>query len=456
MRKMLIIAAREYRAAVRTKSFVVSLVIMPLLMCGGAIIQGISKRLEDTGEKRFAIIDRTPGQHLFMALDAAARKRNETDIFDQETGQQNKPLFILERIEPSADSPEQMREQRWELSQRVHRGEIFGFLEIGCDVATYSPELPTGAGLGPPPKPSDRIVLRYQSNNPTHGMFYRWAEKVVNAAVHAQRCIDLGITPEKILALLQPIPILPKGLSKRNADTGAIEEPPTESEIVHLLLPAGLVGLMFMVVMVGAPPLMQSVLEEKIQRIAEVLLGSVQPFQLMMGKLIGMVGVSLTISAVYVTGVYAAIHYYGYAEYLPAHIVIWFLIFQPLAVVFYGSLFIAVGAACTEMKETQTLLMPVMFLACVPLFFLVQVIERPNSTFAFLLSLFPPATAMLMIARLSVPPGIPWWQPLLGVVVLLATTMVFVYAAGRIFRVGLLLQGKAPRVGELVKWVVRG
>jgi ABC-2 type transport system permease protein len=61
-----------------------------------------------------------------------------------------------------------------------------------------------------------------------------------------------------------------------------------------------------------------------------------------------------------------------------------------------------------------------------------------------------------MIARLSVPPGIVWWQPVLGVVLVLLTTVLFVYAAGRIFRVGILMQGKGARLGELWRWVLRG
>jgi ABC-2 type transport system permease protein len=63
---------------------------------------------------------------------------------------------------------------------------------------------------------------------------------------------------------------------------------------------------------------------------------------------------------------------------------------------------------------------------------------------------------MMMVARMGIPPGIPWWQPVLGVVVVLATTVLCVWAAGRIFRVGILMQGKGARLGEMVKWVFRG
>jgi ABC-type Na+ efflux pump permease subunit len=137
-------------------------------------------------------------------------------------------------------------------------------------------------------------------------------------------------------------------------------------------------------------------------------------------------------------------------------VLVWFLVYQVLAVLMYGSLFIAVGAACTDMKETQTLLLPVVFLVCIPLLALEPVVREPNGPLAFWLSLVPFATPMLMVARDAAPPGIAWWQPVLGAVLVLGTTLACVYAAGRIFRVGLLMQGKGARMSDLVRWVVRG
>jgi ABC-type Na+ efflux pump permease subunit len=302
---------------------------------------------------------------------------------------------------------------------------------------------------------SDRLVIRYQSNSPAYPVFYRWAERVINEEVHRQRCLRFGVPPDKITQLLKPVPVQDKGLSKRNAD-GTVGDPPTENRAAHYLMPAGFIMLMFMLIMVGATPLMQGVVEEKMQRIAEVLLGSVKPFELMLGKLVGMIGVSLTIAALYLSGTYWSVHHYGLAEFLPNSLLIWFLIYQVLAVVMYGSLFIAIGAACTDMKETQSLLLPVMFLACLPLFVLVPIIESPNGVFATAISFFPPSTPMLMITRLAVPPGVEWWQPVAGVVLVLAATVFCVYAAGRIFRVGILMQGKGAQFGQLVRWVFRG
>jgi ABC-2 type transport system permease protein len=107
------------------------------------------------------------------------------------------------------------------------------------------------------------------------------------------------------------------------------------------------------------------------------------------------------------------------------------------------------------MKETQNLLWPVMLLATMPMFVLGNVLQEPNSKVATILSFFPFATPTLMIARQAVPPGVDWWQPVVGAVGVLVTTLLCVYAAGRIFRVGILMQGKGARLGEMVRWVFK-
>src|SRR5205823_3733084 len=143
-----------------------------------------------------------------------------------------------------------------------------------------------------------------------------------------------------------------------------------------VIVPIVLMLLMFTLVLMTATPLMQGVVEEKMQRIAEVLLGSLTPFQLMLGKLVGMTAVSLTIAAVYLSGAYWAAHHYGVAEHAPPVLLVWFVAYQTLASLMFGSLFIAVGAACTDMKETQNLLWPVMMLATFPMFVLASVLQE--------------------------------------------------------------------------------
>jgi ABC-2 type transport system permease protein len=445
VRKVLVVAARDYQAAVRTKSFLVGLLIMPVMMGGSIVVSVLLKDVKDVRAKRFAVVDRTPGQKLFAALDEGARERNEKETRDPETGKVVHPPFVLEAVPPAGDDPESVDRQRFELSERVRSEDLFGFLEIGPDV--FRP--PTG--VGPP-----GAAVRYQSNSPTYEEFPRWAEKVINQAVQKDRFTEARLPEEQVRVLLTPVPLQSKGLSKRNPETGAIEDAPDENRLALFLVPTGLMMLMFMMTLLGSSPLLQGIVEEKMQRIAEVLLGSLNPFQLMLGKLLGSLGVSLTLTGVYLAGAYWSAHRYGFAALIPVEVLAWFVVFLALAVTMYGSLFIAVGAACTDLRETQNLLWPVMLLATFPMFFLGHILNEPNSSLSVGLSFFPPATPALMAARMAIPPGVPSWQPALGVVLVLLTTLLFVWAAGRIFRVGILLHGKGAKVGDLVKWVFRG
>ncbi len=192
------------------------------------------------------------------------------------------------------------------------------------------------------------------------------------------------------------------------------------------------------------------------QRIAEMMLGSIRPFELMMGKLVGLMGVSLTLAALYLGGAYWAAHHFGMMELISPTILAWVRAYLILAILMYGALFIAVGAACADIRDTQTMLWPVMLLAMLPLFVWINVAKEPASTFATAISFIPTATPMLMLIRVAVPPGIAWWQPALGLVLMAVTTVFCVYAAGRIFRVGILMQGKGASVRDLARWVFRG
>jgi ABC-2 type transport system permease protein len=423
MRKIWVIAMREYQASVRTKAFIISLIIMPIMMGGGILIQVFLKG--DLQHKEFKIIDHTG--KLFKSLQAAAK---------------GKFSITEEKLDSRTPTPEQINAARYRLSEEVRQGKIYGFAEIGPDIID-------------PAKADKNSGIRYQTNSPTYRNFAEWLQTEVNNRTFQIRAEKAGIDPKTYAQIMLAARLNTIGLTKKN-EKGAYVEASLPDPMVSILLPLGLIMLMFMVIMVGATPLMQGVVEEKMQRIAEVMLGSVRPFALMMGKLAGMVGVALSLVAVYMTGLYWLASYFGYADVLPVDLLIWFIIYLVLAVLMYGSLFIAVGAACTEIKETQTLLMPIMLLVCIPMFVWFNVVQEPNSPFSMWISLFPPAAPMLMVARLAVPPGIDWWQPVVGVLGVLVTTLGCVFAAGRIFRVGILMQGKAARFTELVRWVFRG
>ena len=120
----------------------------------------------------------------------------------------------------------------------------------------------------------------------------------------------------------------------------------------------------------------------------------------------------------------------------------------------FGSIFSAIGAACSEIRDAQGLMTPVMLMVIIPMLCMGPVIKNPSSMFSQLISLFPPATPLLMFVRIAVPPGPPLWEILLGVVLSVAFAIGCVWAAGKVFRIGILSQGQPASFRNLVQWVI--
>jgi ABC-2 type transport system permease protein len=452
MFKIRAIALREYLSAVRAKAFIVSILLMPVLMGASIGLQVLFKKLDDAKEKSYAVIDRSADQQvgkkfkdIVAAIQAAKAKNAElSGLFPV------KSAVIL--VPPSEATPAAMAEQRYELSKQIESGELEALIEIGVSVLDIRP----GDMFVNADKVDDQHAIRYQAKNAGALQFRKVAGDLVNQSIQLLRFQQKGLSTIDIGLIQQSVPLKTKALTKRDAATGEYKDAADESQVINILLPAVLIGMMFMIVMVGATPAMHGVIEEKALRIAEVLLGSVTPFQLMAGKLLGVIGVALTIATVYLGGGLLLAWYFGFADLLPLGTVLWFLPMLVLELLIFGSLFIAVGAAAADIKDTQALLMPLMLIACLPLFALVPIIQDPSGPIARVCSLFPFSTPMLLVARQSVPPGVPWWEMLCGIILVLATTLACVWAAGRIFRVGLLMQGKGPKFGDLIRWAIKG
>ncbi len=443
MRKVLLLAKREYMSSVKTKAFFVMMALMPIMMSGGMIVVAVMEAQTDTTDKRIAVLDHT-GQ-IAEALAEAARIRNRTGIHDAETGEQTGPAYYIEIVQPSTDD---IDAQRLALSDRVQSKKLHAFVEIGKDV------------MDPRSTPSDRDRpvderITYHAPNAIFHDARRWVRYAIHDRIRNVRLAAEGLDREKVNRLFDCPAVEGAGLVTIDA-AGEIKEAVKANKGRAIGVPAGMMFLMFMMVMVGAAPLVNAVLEEKMQRIAEVLLGSVKPFELMVGKLLGTVAVSFTVLAIYLAGGVGAVYYLGVQEHIPFEVLPWLVVYMIAAIFLFGSLLIGLGAACNDLKEAQSMMMPVWVLMMIPMMVWIQVAKYPEGAFATIMSLIPPFTPMLMLVRQSTPAGVPAWQPWVGLIGVALFTTLCVWGAGRILRVGILMQGKPPSLVSLIRWAVRG
>ena len=458
---------------VGTKAFLLSIIMMPVLMLGSLLALELMNSATGVKQRRIAVIDHTGRLIKPIQMAAEEKKRIVEELValsdsastddgstkdESASGVDLQPGFLgvnRDKYEIEVVDPASVDEQTLaELSDQVRDQELYAFVEI--PVAALSGEVAVDQdGSDEAGEVSDEQQIRFFAMDSSFSEARRWLEQVVNNEVRLTRLIEADIDPEKVLAASQPVPVLGMGLVERASD-GTLKTIQQTDAMSAIFLPMAVMLMMFMVVFMSSQPMLESVLEEKSQRIAEVLLGSCSPFELMCGKLLGTVAGSLTVFVIYFFGAFVIAASGGHLDQVPFELVPYFVVFQVVAVLFYASIFLAIGASVSQLKEAQVFLLPVWMLMSSPMFVWLFIVRDPLGPFATWFSLFPPATPTTMMLRMATGQAIPVWQPILGLLLTTGATLCIVAIAGRIFRVGILWQGKTPKIREILRWAVTG
>lgn len=414
MDKILTVAWREFLVTVRTKAFLLTVVLMPALMIGAIYgmeyVQELSKT-EELPTRTLAVVDHT-GQ--------------VAPAFEQQIAEFNakRPTqkFAVEVIMPGSAAAE-----RETLTARVRNDELYGFLVLPESVLALDGE---------------PAVLARRDNQLESG---RRIEGMISNAVYAIRYVQADIDPAQVAALRKPIEF-----DRVDASTG---EEISDNLFARIMTPFAFMFLLFMGTFGISQGLLTTLIEEKSSRVVELLLSAVSPMQLMAGKILGMAAVGFLLIAVWGgTGFYAA-HSYKLQDVVTGYrLLIAFLYFVPGFLLISG-LLAAIGSACNELKEAQSMVFPLSILTIVPMMFWYYLAEHPASLFSLVLSYVPPITPFVMILRVCADPDTPLWQIASTLALLWASVVVAMWAAAKIFRVGVLMYGKPPTPGELFRWV---
>ena len=448
MHKISTIAKRDYIATVRTKAFIFGLVVAPMLFGGGSIAMSFIRGQPDLKDRHVAIVDHTGV--VAGPLVSAAREKNDRELFDKKTHQQIAPRYVFEVMAPAADSKAQLLA----LSGRVRRKQLVAFLEIGKDVLR-PPDPADDADEKTSEKPSPDGRGSYYTNAGGIDEMRNWLNGPINEGVRLARLAQLGIDINRSRGLTASVPIEGLSLVERDERTGEVHEARKRSEM-EVFVPFGVAMILVMIVMVGSAPMLQSVTQDKSQRIVETLLGAATPFELMTGKVLGAVGVSVTSSLLYVLAGTVAVNALGVAGLLPLSIIPWFYVYLLADLVMLCAFAAALGACCSTPQDAQNLAIVLLMPCFLPTLMMATVLRQPNGMIATVMSLVPPFTPILMLLRQAMPTGVPAWQPWVGLTGVLVFAAATVWAASRIFRVAILMHGKPPRLAEMVRWAMKG
>ena len=438
MRKMSnvsVIVRREFNERVRKKSFIVTTLLMPVLMIGLMVAPALLMEFSRGEMKRIAVVD--------------------------ESG----------LVAPKLESDEELRFETTGLSVEEARRkltDVFGVLYIGRDVLHDSGDV--------------KFYVNSSSSLSVEGNISGQIEDILETEkLRAYHIEDLPriLDAVKTRVTLQTF---------RN-DESQEEETQARSSAVATAVGLVLGMILYMFLLIYGTMVMQSVIEEKNSRVLEVIVSSVRPFDLMLGKILGVASVAvvqLLVWGVLVCGVGALVMPHlvpaevmesaralqqGAAVSAPADLgpemlqavaaatdvgyiaemFLFLVLFVFGGYLFYSAMFAAVGSAVDSVQDAQQLQTPITLPIILAFLVMMTVMRDPNSQLAFWFSMIPFTSPVVMMAR--IPYDIPLWEVALSLALLYLSFIGMVWLASKIYRVGIFMYGKKPSFKELYRWM---
>ena len=434
MRKIWAVIRREFVERVRTRAFILSTILGPVFFAVMFILPGYLMS-RDTGVKRIAVVDGTTnefGRKISTAL-SASRSGPGTEA----------PQRYAVTLVPAVGREIEVRDslvRMTGLSQKSANG--FEGLLLVSDSSLVTGRLHyLGANVG-----SFRDV----------GVL----EGVTRRLVVVERLTGLGVDPGQVMKSQEGIDLITAKVADGKL-TG-------ESGAATFFLAYAMGIILYIALLIFGSQVMMSIIEEKTSRIVEVLASSLTPFQMMLGKVVGVGLVALlqigiwtgaaTLFSTYKEPIMSALGITNSGPLplaLPSmapDLFLVFLIFFALGFLLYAAAYAAVGAMCNTTQDAQQLQFPVMMFVIAGFFSVFALIRDPNGTAARVLSYVPPLAPFVVPMRYSISPLSPL-SLLSTIVTTMLGVLVVVWLAGRIYRVGILMYGKKASFGEVFRWI---
>jgi ABC-2 type transport system permease protein len=441
VRKLWAVLKREYRETVRKPSFLVMTVLAPFLMAALMVVPALLA-VKGMGERRVAILDGTG------RLGAVA------ETLRQESSRGTSPFARGGRAGREGGPTGKILPEYVDLSGVDQKNAVGPYLGRLSKESTPEERLLDGILLIPADAFARPVTkLTYFSRSAADLLAQERLGRVVNRALQRERLASRGLEPSEVELLLAPLPVQSVQVTKSGQERTGGEG----SFAVAMLF----LALLFIPSLVYGQEVMRGVIQEKTDRVVEILVSSMTPMELLSGKILGMAAVGLTQMAVWMamaglllgSGLsQAQAAGLDLSTVLRPAVAVWFVVFFLLSYLVTVGAYAAGGAIVSSEKEAQQVLTPVMIVFMVPWFLMMPILTNPDSTLSVVLSLVPIYTPMTMFIRILVsePPA---WQVALSLVLSVATIAFLLKATAKVFRAGLLATGKRPTIPELWRWL---
>jgi ABC-2 type transport system permease protein len=439
-----LIAARDYKAAITSRAFLVGLLVMPVLL--GVFFVLVPRILNSRSPQvvgEVAVIDSTGKvatelNHALAPAEIARRRTVEAEQSPLKAASAASPApasgppiprMTLVQVPPDTDVAAY---KSWLIQPRDATAQHLALVVVQPDAVTRRP----GAGVFG----SYDLYASSKLDEATESTL----RNTVRAALIAARLRTDGLDPTAmgtIQQVFQPEAIVVGAAGDRSASRGLAR-----------ILPFACGLLLFVGVMTGGQLLLSSTVEEKSNRVIEVLLAAVSPLELMYGKLLGQLGLGLTMTVVYLVLSVYALAQFSMAGLLDPMLIVYVLAFFIVTYLVFGSVMLTIGAAVNQAAEAQALMPPVIILLVGGYSLSGFIGQAPNSSFSVAMSFIPPVNTFAMIARVasSAPP--PAWEVWTTLLISVVTAMLVVWFAAKVFKVALLMHGRPPNFATLIKW----
>jgi ABC-2 type transport system permease protein len=409
MHKVWLIAKREYLERVRTKAFLFSTILIPVLMGGGIIFEVVTST-QSNSTSHVAVVSQD--QRLATDLQAELESSKDTKVF-------------VDVISPPASGTRQ------ELNDELADKSLDGYLWVT------------------PPSQANALPTFAYTPRSTHDKALKaTVDSALQTVLLHQRLTHEGMGASDVASLMQPLQVDTTQAGKAADSTSSY----VATAILFLL--------MYFVIMLYGMNVARSIIEEKTSRVFEVLLATIRPEEMMAGKMLGVGSVGLTqvgiwlATALLLTATPVVSSMMGGAAHvsLSGTELVFFVVYFILGFLLYASVAAALGAMTNSEQELQQLNMFLVMPLAACFFAAGLVFSNPNSTFSVVMSLIPFCTPLLMYLRISLQMP-PVWQIGLSIVLMLATIYAIIWVASRIYRVGILMYGKKPTLPEVLRWL---